>query len=113
MKRGTLLENDALRNHCVGYIQETSLYLSTWSEFIWDNLQFLRYNFCVIVRSIAQELQFQDHLFDKVLVVLTFVIFEESSPRTLQSIGEMVKRRGIIEGRAKQKEVGRIGLLYG
>jgi hypothetical protein len=46
--------------------QETLSFLSLpENEFIWDNLQLLRYNFCVVVRSIAQEFQGHHNLLEK------------------------------------------------
>lgn len=61
MKPGTLRNSEALRTHYLSFITETLQYLSV-NEFIWDNLQILRYHFCIIVRCVAQELQFTEFL---------------------------------------------------
>src|SRR4051812_48495327 len=59
MKPGTLVESETLRKIYLAHIQESLAFLNlqTVTEFIWDNLQFLRYNFCVTVRCVGQDLQ--------------------------------------------------------
>lgn len=56
-RRGTLVGNENLRQIYLGYIQETTKYLSQpATESILDNLQMLRCHICMIVGNVARDL---------------------------------------------------------
>eukprot|EP00005_Dracoamoeba_jomungandri_P002734 CAMPEP_0174260120 /NCGR_PEP_ID=MMETSP0439-20130205/8855_1 /TAXON_ID=0 /ORGANISM="Stereomyxa ramosa, Strain Chinc5" /LENGTH=2486 /DNA_ID=CAMNT_0015344291 /DNA_START=51 /DNA_END=7511 /DNA_ORIENTATION=- len=55
MKQTTLAKNENMFMIFLGYIQETKKALQSF-QFILDNYQSLRYNFCVIVGNVAQNL---------------------------------------------------------
>ena len=61
MKPGTLCSNETLRKLFLTHITDTMQFFGRpENETIGDSNQFLRYNFCVTVKSVAQDLRGQE-----------------------------------------------------
>lgn len=67
MKPGTLCVNDTLLKLFLGHISDTMTFFGRpENETIGDSNQFLRYNFCVTVKCVAQDLKGQEDRISKV-----------------------------------------------
>lgn len=90
MKPATLCSNDALRKLFIAHISDTMAFFARpENETIGDSNQFLRYNFCVTVKSVAQDLRGQEDRIAKALrkQAFTFLLRWTTGESLLQEEG--------------------------
>ena len=90
MKPGTLVNREALRKIFLAHISDTMAFFARpENETIGDSNQFLRYNFCVTVKCVAQDLRGQEDRISKALrkQAFTFLLRWTAGEALLQEEG--------------------------
>eukprot|EP01105_Mastigella_eilhardi_P024563 TRINITY_DN643_c1_g5_i2.p1 TRINITY_DN643_c1_g5~~TRINITY_DN643_c1_g5_i2.p1 ORF type:complete len:1984 (+),score=483.57 TRINITY_DN643_c1_g5_i2:3-5954(+) len=96
MRQGTLVRNEGLFRSFVNWATEhASLFVAPSGEWVWDNLLFARYNFCVVLRRIFEEARFgkRDPTLPQSLRLTLFTLLSKFSQSEIIFREEVTKKR--------------------
>ncbi|EFA85709.1 hypothetical protein PPL_00939 [Heterostelium album PN500] len=110
LKPGELVRREVLKRSYVEFIQEVLQFLNSpeasSNDYIWDNLHDIRFNFCVLIHRIVQQLYFGAKEFlDKNLRKDLFRVFSKWSESEEVLREEAVSRRLSVFLQQEEKEV--------